>query len=171
MRIEPARTDDIAVYVVFAEAAQAMLRARGLAQWVPAAHAEYRGAIETLQAAGSLFGVFEGATPLAFFVVTNTPSPWWPPDAQRAVYLSGIVVSRAAHGRALGHMIVAWTIARAEAFGARAVRLDCHRGNEWLRRYYEDLGFVLCGVIEQHPGYDGCLYEYRCGSARREATA
>src|SRR5262249_43153164 len=142
MRIEPARAEDIEVYVAFAQAAQAMVRARGLAQWVPAAHAEYRGAIETQQAAGSLFGVYEHAMPLAFFVVTNARSPWWPQDAAPALYLSGIVVSRAARGRALGHTIVAWTIARADSMGVRIVRLDCHRGNDWLRSYYEELGFV-----------------------------
>jgi GNAT superfamily N-acetyltransferase len=156
MRIEPARADDVAVYVGFAEAAQAMLRARGLTQWVPAAHADYRRAVEAQQAGGSLHGVYDDSGPLAFFVVTDTPSPWWPHDGVHALYLSGIVVSHAARGRALGHAIVAWTMARAEA-----VRLDCHHGNSWLRTYYENLGFVLRGIVEQHPGYDGCLYEWR----------
>ena len=157
MRIEPARSDDVAVYVAFAEAAQAMLRARGLAQWVPAAHGDYRRTIEVQQAAGALLGVYDDTGPLAFFVVTDTPSPWWPDDGGAALYLSGIVVSHAARGRALGRAIVAWTLARAEAVGAKAVRLDCHHGNDWLRNYYEDLGFVLRGIVEQHPGYDGCL--------------
>ena len=156
MRIEPARSDDIAVYVRFAEAAQAMLRERGLAQWVPAAHADYRRTIETQQASGSLFGAYDETGPLAFFVVTDTPSAWWPRDAVHAAYLSGIVVSDAARGRSVGHAIVAWAMARAEV-----VRLDCHHGNDWLRNYYENLGFVLRGIVEQHPGYDGCLYEWR----------
>jgi hypothetical protein len=39
------------------------------------------------------------------------------------------------------------------------VRPDCHAGNPWLRRYYEAYGFVLRGRIEQHPGYDACLYQ------------
>jgi RimJ/RimL family protein N-acetyltransferase len=163
MRIEPARTDDIADYVAIAAAAESMLRARGLAQWVPAAHAAYRNTIVAQQADGSLFAVYDGSAPIAFCVVTLAKSPWWPPDDVAALYLSGIVVSRSARGRAVGHTIVAWAIARAESLGLGAVRLDCHSGSTWLRRYYEDLGFVLRGLVEQHPGYDGCLYELRCG--------
>jgi hypothetical protein len=39
------------------------------------------------------------------------------------------------------------------------VRLDCHAGNAWLCRYYEAHGFELRGRVEQHPGYEGCLYQ------------
>ena len=113
-------------------------------------------------AADSLFGVYDDTGPQAFFVVSDAPSPWWPPDGVSALYLSGIVVGRTARGRDLGRLIVAWTMARAEAHGAQVVRLDCHHGNAWLRSYYEELGFVLRGIVEQHPGYDGCLYECRC---------
>jgi GNAT superfamily N-acetyltransferase len=161
MRIEPAQADEMVDYVAFAEAAQSMLRARGLAQWVPAAHSEYRSTIEAQQAGGSLFGVYDGSTPVAFFVATTARSSWWPPDDVAALYLSGIVVGRAARGRGVGRAIVAWAIARAEALDVSAVRLDCHRGSHWLCRYYEGLGFVLRGYVEQHPGYEGCLYEFR----------
>jgi len=168
MRIEPARPDEITDYVAFAESAQSMLRARGLAQWVPAAHAAYRTTIEAKQAAGSLFGVYEASAAIAFCVATTERSRWWPPDGIAALYLSGIVVSGAVRGRAVGRTIVTWAIARAERIGVQALRLDCHRGNDWLRRYYEGLCFALRGYVVQHPGYEGCLYEYRLGD--REAV-
>jgi hypothetical protein len=49
--------------------------------------------------------------------------------------------------------------------GFKSLRLDCHAENLWLRRYYEAHGFECRGQVEQHPGYHGCLYERKVGSA------
>jgi ribosomal protein S18 acetylase RimI-like enzyme len=70
-----------------------------------------------------------------------------------------MAVSPQARGRGIGGHIIRWCAAEARRRGCRFVRLDCHAGNPWLCRYYEAHGFVLRGRVEQHPGYDGCLYQ------------
>jgi GNAT superfamily N-acetyltransferase len=70
-----------------------------------------------------------------------------------------MVVGQQARGQGVGGNIIRWSAAEARRRGCTLVRLDCHAGNPWLCRYYEAHGFVLRGRIEQHPGYEGCLYQ------------
>jgi GNAT superfamily N-acetyltransferase len=159
MEIRPAGLGDVATYAALARAAQAWLRARGLAQYVPAAHEEYAAAIRSRVESGTLYVVRDGAEAVGFFSLDPFPSPWWPADGVAALYLAGMVVSRSARGRGVGRRIIEWCAAEAARLGRQWVRLDCHAGNPWLCRYYEAHGFELRGRLEQHPGYEGCLYQ------------
>ncbi|HTO53160.1 MAG TPA: GNAT family N-acetyltransferase [Myxococcota bacterium] len=157
--IRPATLAELEGYVSQARAAQAWLRARGLAQYVPAAHPEYAAAIRERVANGTLFALSDAERTSAWFSLDPAPSPWWPADGARASYLAGIVVSGDARGRGIGREIVRWSAAEAGRRGCALLRLDCHSGNRWLCAYYESLGFALQGEVEQHPGYFGCLYQ------------
>jgi GNAT superfamily N-acetyltransferase len=159
MEVRRAVIEDVGTYADFGRAAQAWLRTRGLEQYVPAAHEEYADAIPARAEAGTLYAVWDGGAAVAFFSLDPAPSPWWPADGEPALYLAGMVVSRRARGRGVGGHIIRWCAVEARRRGCRLVRLDCHAGNPWLCRYYESHGFVLRGRIEQHPGYDGCLYQ------------
>jgi 8-oxo-dGTP diphosphatase len=160
-----AGADDLERCLTLARAAQERLAARGLGQYVPAAHAPGRQAVEARLAAGSLFAVVAAGPPGAFFVLDPAPSPWWPPDGVRALHLSGMVVDAAWRGRGTGSSILAWCAAEASRRGFDAVRLDCHAGNPWLGGYYAAHGFVLRGRVAQQPGYEGSLYERRLAGA------
>jgi phenylacetate-CoA ligase len=151
---------DIDTYVRLAADAQQFLRSRGLGQWVPAAHASYRDQLERQFAAGVVFKVVIDHSPVAFFVVTDQPSPWWAADGRRALYLSGIVVSRAMRGRSIGRQVIAWVKDRAIRLDVAAVRLDCHAENRWLCSYYEQAEFQEVGRVRQYGDYVGCLYEH-----------
>jgi GNAT superfamily N-acetyltransferase len=159
MEVRLARPKDIATYAELGRVAQAWLQARGLGQYVPAAHDEYAAAIRARVAAGTLYAVEDRGAAVAFFSLDPTPSPWWPPDGEPALYLAGMVVAEEARGRNIGGFIIRWCTGEASRRGYRCVRLDCHAGNPWLCRYYEGHGFALRGRVEQHPGYDGCLYQ------------
>lgn len=163
IEIRRATAVELDTYVAFARAAQQSLRQRGLGQYVPAAHAEYAGAIRARIASETLFTAHEGGVPLAFFILDATPSPWWPADGASATYLSGMVVGEHARGRGVGRRIIEWCVEETRRRRRRCVRLDCHADNRWLCRYYERQGFVARGLIEQHPGYHGCLYELAAG--------
>jgi hypothetical protein len=54
MEVRRAVMEDVGMYVDFGRAAQAWLRARGLEQYVPAAHDEYADAILARVEAGTL---------------------------------------------------------------------------------------------------------------------
>ena len=159
MEVRRAVMEDVGIYADLGRAAQAWLRARGLEQYVPAAHDEYADAILARVEAGTLYAVWDGGSAVAFFSLDPALSPWWPGDGEPALYLAGMVVSQQARGRGVGGHIIRWCATEAQRRGCGLVRLDCHAGNPWLCRYYEAHGFVLRGRIEQHPGYDGCLYQ------------
>jgi GNAT superfamily N-acetyltransferase len=159
MEVRRAVADDVDTYLELGRAAQAWLRSRGLRQYVPAAYAECAAAVRARVEGGKLYGVRDNGEAIGFFTLDEAPSPWWPADGGPALYLAGMVVSRQARGRGVGAHIIRWCSAEAERRGCRAVRLDCHAGNTWLCNYYESHGFVLRGRVEQHPGYEGCLYE------------
>src|SRR5579871_3147502 len=159
MEIRRAVVEEVETYFELARAAQAWLRGRGLGQYVPAAHVEYAEAMRARAEAGTLYTGRDDGVAVAFFSLDPAPSPWWPADGVPALYLSGMVVGRRARGGGVGGQIIRWCADEATRRGRRFVRLDCHAGNPWLCWYYESHGFVLRGRIEQHPGYDGCLYE------------
>jgi GNAT superfamily N-acetyltransferase len=161
MQVVPASFEDIPTYVAFARTAQEWLQARGLRQYVPAAHDEYAACVRSKVEARTLFVVRDRGESIAFFSLEPSPSPWWPPDETAALYLAGMVAAPAARGRGIGSYIVNWCAAQAAHAGRSYVRLDCHADNPRLRRYYEHHGFKLQGILEQHPGYNGCLYELR----------
>jgi GNAT superfamily N-acetyltransferase len=101
-----------------------------------------------------------------FFSLERAPSPWWPPDDVPALYLAGMVVGPKFLGWGIGDAILTWCTQQALERGFHAIRLDCHAGNPWLCGYYEAHGFELRRRIEQHPGYEGCLYEARVVNPR-----
>jgi GNAT superfamily N-acetyltransferase len=171
MEVRAASQEDVATYADLGRAAQAWLRSRGLAQYVPAAHDEYAAAIAGRVASGTLHAVRDGGTAVGFFSLDPAASPWWPADGVPALYLAGMVVSHSARGRGVGGFIIRWCVSEASSLGCRFVRLDCHADNPWLCGYYESHGFALCGRIEQHPGYDGCLYQRVVSSPARATDA
>ena len=161
MEIRPAAPDDLGPFAALGLETQTRLESRGLRQYVPAAHNEYTAAIRSRVESGTLFAVQNRGETLGFFALDRTPSPWWPPDEVSALYLSGMVVAQSARGLGVGEFVLRWSTAETVHQGCSVVRLDCHAENLWLCEYYESHGFVCVGRVEQHPEYDGCLYQLR----------
>jgi GNAT superfamily N-acetyltransferase len=161
--VETASQSDIPKYVAHAQIAQAFLRSKGLAQWVPAAHPEFLPNLTAKVEKRSLRRVSQGKDAIAFFDFTFEPSEWWPRRAANAGYISGIVVARANRGLGVGSFILEWAEARVRDGGARYLRLDCHAGNDWLCDYYRSKGFAEVARVEQYPGYFGALHQKTLG--------
>ena len=166
MKVRVALSDDIETYAALGRTAQGWLQSCGLGQYVPAAHEEYAADIRERVESSTLFAVQSGPETVAFFSLDPEPSRWWPPDKVPALYLGGMVVDRSARGRGVGQFVMRWSAAEAARRGCFAVRLDCHADNLWLCGYYESYGFVLRGRVEQHPNYDGCLYQLTVAPGR-----
>src|SRR5690349_3464566 len=113
MQVRLARLEDIATYAAFGCAAQTWLSARGLKQYVPAAHEEYAASIRAKVESHTLYAVWEDDTAVGFFSLDEEPSPWWPANGERALYLAGMVVGPQAHGRGVGSFIITWCLAEA----------------------------------------------------------
>jgi len=118
-----------------------------------------------------LFAVKDLDEAIGFFSLEASPSPWWPADESRALYLAGMVVARSARNRGIGSFIIDWSVNQAARLGFQFVRLDCHAENLWLCRYYEAHGFTYRGKVEQHPGYFGFLYQQEVESAFQYSNA
>lgn len=53
----------------------------------------------------------------------------------------------------MGHHLLAWAEQQVASASRRYLRLDCVPRNMFLRRYYEDAGFVARGEIDAvYPG-------------------
>ena len=159
MEVRPACSEDIDTYTAFARLAQEWLRSRGFGQYIPAAHDEYAACVRQWIVAGTLHAVTEAGAAIGFFNLDCSPSKWWPADDRPAMYLAGMVLAESSRGRKIGHEIIRWCVTEAQRRGWRFLRLDCHADNPWLRTYYERQGFILRRLVDQHPGYRGCIYE------------
>jgi protein-tyrosine phosphatase len=157
---------DIPKYVELAQAAQAFIHSKGLAQWVPAAHTAFLPKIAAKVEKGSLHKVSDGNDAFAFFDFSFDPSEWWSRRAGMAGYISGIVVARASRGRGVGRFILERAEAKVRDGGAHYLRLDCHAENRWLCEYYRSKGFTEVERVAQHPGYVGVLYQKLVRSER-----
>jgi GNAT superfamily N-acetyltransferase len=150
---------DIPKYVELAQAAQVFIHSKGLAQWVPAAHAAFLPRIAAKVDKCSLHKVSDGNDAIAFFDFSFDPSEWWSRRAGMAGYISGIVVARTSRGRGVGSFILEWAEAKVRDGRAHYLRLDCHAENSWLCEYYRSKGFTEVERVEQHPGYIGALFQ------------
>ena len=129
LEVRPARANDVDTYAALGRDAQAWLQARGLKQYIPAAHDEYAAAIQARVESGTLYTVWADGAAVAFFNLDPVPSAWWPADGVQALYLAGIVVAEAARGRGIGGYIIRWCVSEAARRACRFVRLDCHADN------------------------------------------
>ncbi len=168
--VETASQTDIPTYVELAQAAQAFVRSKGLAQWVPAAHSAFLSNLAAKVERRSLCKVSQGKYAIAFFDFSFEPSEWWSGRAGMAGYISGIIVARASRGLGVGSFILECADAKVRDGAANYLRLDCHAGNDWLCAYYRSKGFAEVARVEQHPGYFGALYQKIVSFEPREGS-
>lgn len=78
---------------------------------------------------------------------------FWGETPDDALYLHGLAIRRVVAGRGVGLQLVQWCEQRVRAVGRRYLRLDCQGGNQTIRRYYEQQGFVDRGaaVVHERP--------------------
>lgn len=108
----------------------------------------------------------DGAAPLGAIV------PKWEDDGTwrdvrgvrdgDALYVHGLVASRAPEGRGVGLLMLRWAEQVAANAGRPYVRLDCMASNPALRGYYERAGFAYRGDYAR-PDITLSRYEKRVG--------
>jgi GNAT superfamily N-acetyltransferase len=159
LRIELATVDDLDRYIDLLEELAEWMYARGIEQW-PRGRA--RGGREYYKASidrhelhlAFVDGEFAGGLRL----LQSDPVVW--PDVIEgdALYLYTLAVRRTFRGHGLGHQLLAWAERQVVGAGRRYLRLDCVPGNAFLRRYYEDAGFVARGEVDAvYPGLAGVM--------------
>ncbi|MDR3714846.1 MAG: GNAT family N-acetyltransferase [Puia sp.] len=92
---------------------------------------------------------------VCFFSVAFADSLVWDErDADPSLYLHRIITNPAFRGRGYVKHIIAWAESFGAAAGKRYIRLDTHVDNQRLNAYYQECGFVFCGV-KKFDGQEG----------------
>jgi GNAT superfamily N-acetyltransferase len=132
----------------------------GIEQWTASAVGEksIRAHIER----GSTYIVRdEDQIVCATFTLDGGDRDFWTEEelAEPAVYLYKFIVHSAYRGTGLGEALMNWICRRADAAGARLLRLDCWRTNEGLHAYYLNRGFRQVDVRSAYGRKSGALFE------------
>lgn len=148
-RVVCAAERDLARYVNLLEELADWLHSRGIDQWprgrARAGRDYYAASIDAHEVFLALMGeALAGAVRL----LDRDPIVW--PDAgpDDALYVYNLAVRRAFAGQGVGRRLLAWAEQQAARRGRAYMRLDCFPDNSFLRRYYEDAGFVERGEVD-----------------------
>lgn len=90
-------------------------------------------------------------------IVMMPQDPYWSEDlGKNCYYLHHLATKQKAHGAGTGLMAYCEEIARQE--GKESMRLDCQKGNEYLNKLYEGMGYeYVCTMVD--GGYEGIKRE------------
>ena len=160
LRVAASREAEVSASII--EEVAAWGASQGFPSWTPGSFtgvdslgmSRLRGDI----AAGGLYLVWRGDSPVATFSLLERDPIYWPFAGDEALYLHRFGVRRLAAGA--GSHAVEWCLREARRRERSFVRLDCLADNPGIRRYYERFGFTAVDetVIDGTPY---CLCEVR----------
>lgn len=177
--VDQATHGDLPVVLSILDEAAAWLQSRGIRQW-PA----HFGGVDDWRSTriagyvdeGKCWLVRVGGDSVATFNLSTQADPdyadGWPEGPHDALYIFRMAVLRAWSGRDIGSRILDWASARAHALGLSWLRLDCHRHNHELQRYYQERGFIRVGTLVRviddsgtpYTRGSGALYQRQAGT-------
>ena len=103
-----------------------------------------------------------GHITVAVFRLLHTDPFIWGENTEDAIYIHSLAVRRSWKGQGIGSGLLRWVEGYAAQNHRAYLRLDCVAENLALCQYYEQAGFVACGVrefqIRQLP-YKAQLFE------------
>jgi GNAT superfamily N-acetyltransferase len=159
LHVRPAVTSDLELILHMIDEAAAWLRATDTNQWdKPWPNERERDVrVERGLDAGGTWLVEDDGIPVATITCKPDADPelWTKMEqAEPAVYVSRLVVSRGHAGQGIGAELINWAGRWAgRQYGARWIRIDVWTTNIALHQYYEDLGFwfVRFGHATRYP--------------------
>ena len=152
--VVPAAAADLDRYIDLLEELADWMHSRGIEQWPRGRARSGRDYYKTSLERGELYVAFEEDMLVGGFRLLARDPIVWPEDtAGEALYIYNLAVRRTFQGRGFGRALIACAERHVIAAGRRFVRLDCIWNNTFLRRYYEDAGFVSRGEVDAvYPG-------------------
>lgn len=151
---------DLIVVTEILNAAAARLNAKGIAQWQIPMPESARTLLATEIANGHLFLAYlqDDKRPIGTLRIDLGNSKLWPDRNTAAGYIYTLAIHPHFMGRKLGEALLAWAKNYLRAHGRTILRLDCWAENTKLQHYYERLGFIYRGTVDDE-GYPLRLYE------------
>ncbi len=152
LTVERAQLADAADVETLLDTTATWLQSRGIEQWTPGQFSEE---VRQTIASGDLFVARRGSALVGCFLLETEQPPsitrWLVEQRRvptRGAFLARLAVARTAAGRGLGVALLNSACAIAAHLGLGYLRLVCVAGNDRLRRYYLEAGFVYCGDIQ-----------------------
>ncbi|MFE9613146.1 GNAT family N-acetyltransferase [Streptomyces sp. NPDC006012] len=164
LTVVPAATEDLETVTGLWKQAGDWLREREIDQW------QYEPRVDRIRRnieAGECFLVLDDGVAVATLTLDAFADPdFWTPEesAEEALYLHRMVVRRDASGEELGSAMLDWASTRAQARGARWLRLDAWRTNQGLLDYYSARGFDLVRTVTAEGRQSGALFQRSAGA-------
>ncbi|MEQ7125403.1 GNAT family N-acetyltransferase [Actinopolymorpha sp. B11F2] len=164
--LRQASAEDLPVVFALLNDAAEWLASRGIDQWPARFERDGEWRAERIEKYVSDGYVYIASDDRGY-VGTITLSPHadpdfahgWPDGPDDALYVYRMATMRRAAGRNLGARLLDWAGDQAERGGRSWLRLDVHRHNRELQRYYERLGFTRVGTVITPPRGSGALYQ------------
>ncbi len=157
MEMTAATETDIEPIVATIAELSSWLKTRGIYQWTNGFPPDWvAGEISH----GELYVHREKGEVIASVVLSFKSGELWGQSEGAAMYIHRLAVKREYFGRALGREMILWAESEVRKRGVSTLRLECASDNEFLKAYYENLGFHSRGVIH-HVAYkmDFALFE------------
>jgi GNAT superfamily N-acetyltransferase len=151
---------DFPAFIGLLEEAGQWLMDKDIAQWPPGSIAPQRALLEAFVRQGALLVARSNGLLVGGCVVTRQSYAAWDEHPGAAIYLHKLVTARRAAGVGLGAALLAEAEAFARRLGFERLRLDCWTGNAVLSAYYQERGFVECGIAPE-GGTSVRLFEKR----------
>lgn len=170
-RLRPAEHDDLDAVIALRRYAEQWLAEAGIDQWTSRVTGD-RVIQEHFDNGNSYVVQDQHHSIVAAFALGAGDPDFWTPDelAEPAQYLYKFITGPTARGTGLGDVLLDWACYQAELQGALYLRLDCHRTNIGLHRYYIDRGFYSVGFRSAEGRMSGALFE-RISETRRAVPA
>ena len=159
-RIRPAEPADLDDVIELRRYAEEWLAAAGIEQWTSSSTGDR--VIREHFEDGRTYVVDDqdGHVVASLALGSGDPDFWTPEElADPAMYLYKLIIGPAARGTGLGDVLLDWACYKAEMYRCLWLRLDCHRTNTGLHRYYLERGFHQVDVRSAPGRQSGALFE------------
>jgi GNAT superfamily N-acetyltransferase len=108
--------------------------------------------------------VEDGQIACFFSMLYSDPLIWDDRDLEPSLYLHRIVTNPAFRGKGYVKGITAWANEFGKTAGKQYIRLDTGRDNRRLNEYYQQCGFVFCGIKQFHDESDPAVPRHYLGT-------
>lgn len=159
-RIRPAAPDDLQAVIGLRRYAEHWLADAGIEQWTKSDYGDR--IIKEHFDDGRTFVVDDQAGDVvASLALGNGDPDFWTPAELRepAMYLYKFITGPTARGTGLGDVLLDWACHQVEMYRCLYLRLDCHRTNTGLHRYYLNRGFTHLDTRSAEGRQSGALFE------------
>ncbi|GGK09470.1 hypothetical protein GCM10010123_44190 [Pilimelia anulata] len=154
LEISRAEPEELPLVLALLDESAAWLQTRDIDQWPVSFSNDGTWRIDRIRSYiehGDTYLVRRNADPIGTFTLTKSADPQfahgWPDGPDSGGYVFRMAVSRAAAGQDVGGQILDWSAATVRGWGRPWLRVDVHRHNRQLQRYYERHGFVRVGEL------------------------